>query len=102
MDKLDNVIATCLYTGIMTDTGSFRFPSTTATTHRVAAHLIELGAKHSEIHNKIYDSNSWSAIPTTGCALSNLKVLPEYNTAYITLSSEELDKHNFKGDTKVL
>ncbi|MCB0427705.1 MAG: DHH family phosphoesterase, partial [Mangrovimonas sp.] len=101
VDKLDNVIATCLYTGIMTDTGSFRFPSTTATTHRVAAHLIELGAQHSEIHNKIYDSNSWSALQLLGCALSNLKVLPEYNTAYITLSSEELDKHNFKkGDTE--
>jgi len=101
VDKLDNVIATCLYTGIMTDTGSFRFPSTTATTHRVAAHLIELGAQHSEIHNKIYDSNSWSSLQLLGCALSNLKVLPEYNTAYITLSSEELDKHNFKkGDTE--
>lgn len=101
LHKLDKDIATCLYTGIMTDTGSFRFPSTSATTHRVVAHLIECGANHSQIHNNIYDSNTLDNIQLLGCALSNLNVLPEYKTAYITLSSEELERHNFKkGDTE--
>ena len=101
LDKLDKDIATCLYTGIMTDTGSFRFPSCTALTHKVVAHLIECGADNALIHNNIYDTNSYDKLQLLGCALNNLKVLPEYRTAYITLSSEELEKHNFKkGDTE--
>ena len=40
---IDKTIATCLYTGIVTDSGSFRYPSTTGTTHRVVADFIDLG-----------------------------------------------------------
>lgn len=94
-------IATCLYTGIMTDTGSFRFSSTTSNTHRIIGALIDKGAKNSDIHNHIYDSNSYERLQLLGCALSNLEVLPEYRTAYITLSQEELNKFDFKkGDTE--
>lgn len=100
-DKIDSDIATCLYAGIMTDTGSFRFPSTTSQTHRVIAELIDKGAKNSQIHNNIYDTNSYSKLQLLGCALNNLKVIAEYNTAYITLSQEELDTYNYKkGDTE--
>jgi phosphoesterase RecJ-like protein len=100
-DKIDSDIATCLYAGIMTDTGSFRFPSTTSQTHRVIAKLIDKGAKNSQIHNNIYDTNSYSKLQLLGCALNNLKVIAEYNTAYITLSQEELDTYNYKkGDTE--
>ena len=49
-------IAACLYTGLMTDTGSFRFPSTTASVHKIVAHLKELGLQHSLIHENIYDN----------------------------------------------
>ncbi len=94
-------IATNLYTGIMTDTGSFRFPSTTATTHRVIAHLIEAGANGTQIHQNIYDTNSPDRMRLLGVALKNLKILPEYNTAFISLSQKELDSNNFKkGDTE--
>lgn len=100
-NKVDKDIASCLYTGIMTDTGSFRFPSTTSNTHKIIGSLIEKGANNSEIHNNIYDTNSYDRLQLLGCALSNLKVLPEYNTAYITLSQEELNTFNFKkGDTE--
>ncbi|MDO1501138.1 bifunctional oligoribonuclease/PAP phosphatase NrnA [Winogradskyella maritima] len=100
-DKIDATIATCLYVGIMTDTGSFRFPATTEKTHRVIAHLIEKGADNSEIHNNIYDTNSYSRLQLLGCALQNLKVIPELKTAYITLSQNELDQFKFKkGDTE--
>lgn len=94
-------VATHLYTGIMTDTGSFRFPSTTATTHRVIAHLIEMGANNSEIHQNVYDTNTPDRLRLLGVALKNLTILSEYNTAYITLTQKELDTHNFRrGDTE--
>lgn len=101
LDLLTTDTATLLYTGIMTDTGSFRFPATSATTHRVIAHLIECGVKNSEIHQNIYDTNTPDRIALLGVALQNMKILPEYRTAYITLSQKELDDHNFKkGDTE--
>ncbi|WP_456437169.1 DHH family phosphoesterase [Psychroserpens sp.] len=101
VDKINSDIATCLYTGIMTDTGSFRFPSTTSSTHNIVGQLIQKGANNSEIHNNIYDTNSYARLQLLGKALSNLKVIPEYRTAYITLSQEELNTFDFKkGDTE--
>lgn len=98
---LTPTMATCIYTGIMTDTGSFRFRSTTATTHKVLAALIDAGADNTAIHQNIYDTNSATKMQLLGVALKNLHVLPEYRTAYITLSQQELDDHNFqKGDTE--
>ncbi|WP_299274265.1 bifunctional oligoribonuclease/PAP phosphatase NrnA [uncultured Psychroserpens sp.] len=100
-DKINSDIATCLYAGIMTDTGSFRFPSTTSATHHIIGNLIEKGARNSDIHNNIYDTNSYERLQLLGRALSNLKVIPEYRTAYITLSQDELNTFNFKkGDTE--
>ncbi|WP_452222421.1 DHH family phosphoesterase [Lacinutrix salivirga] len=107
LDKLDETksinqtIATCLYVGIMTDTGSFRFKSTTSTTHRIVAELIDKGAQNNEIHNNVYDTNSYNRMQLLGCALSNLKVLLEHRTAYITLSQDELQRFDYKkGDTE--
>ncbi len=107
MEAMDELGALCmevstqLYTGIMTDTGSFRFSSTTATTHRVVAHLIEMGADSAKIHQNVYDTNSPDRMKLLGVALNNLHILKEYNTAYITLTQNELDTNNFKkGDTE--
>ncbi|MEW4924957.1 bifunctional oligoribonuclease/PAP phosphatase NrnA [Algibacter sp. 2305UL17-15] len=100
-DKIDEDIATCLYLGIMTDTGSFRFLSTTSTTHRIVAELIDKGVKNADVHNNVYDTNSYNRLQLLGCALTNLKVLPELRTAYITLSQNELQKFDYKkGDTE--
>ncbi|MFC5046387.1 bifunctional oligoribonuclease/PAP phosphatase NrnA [Aquimarina hainanensis] len=100
-EKISPEIATCIYVGIMTDTGSFRFRSTTSTTHKVIAALIDKGADNTAIHERIYDANTYSRLQLQGVALKNLKVLPEYKTAYITLSQKELDDHQFKkGDTE--
>jgi phosphoesterase RecJ-like protein len=100
-DKIDVHIATCLYVGIMTDTGSFRFPATTSRTHEIIGNLIDKGADNSQIHNNIYDTNSYSRLQLLGRAMTNLKVIPELRTAYITLSQAELDEFNFrKGDTE--
>ena len=101
VDLIDADIATCLYVGIMTDTGSFKFASTTSTTHHVIAKLIEKGANNTEIHKAVYDTNSYEKMQLLGCALNNLKVIPEARAAYITLSQNELNAFNFKkGDTE--
>jgi len=101
IDAIDADIATCLYTGIMTDTGSFRFPSTTSTTHRIIADLIDKGAENAKIHNDVYDASSYSKIQLLGRALSNMKVIENLKTAYISLSQDELNEFNYqKGDTE--
>jgi phosphoesterase RecJ-like protein len=101
VDKIDGNIATCLYTGIMTDTGSFRFSCTTTQTHNIIGTLIEKGADNAQIYSNIYETFSYNQLQLLGCALNNLRVFPEYNTAYITLSQEELNSFNFKkGDTE--
>lgn len=99
---IDQEVATSLYTGIMTDTGSFRFPSTTARTHRIVADLLEFGARGSDIYDRVMDDHTESRIRLLGFTLSEkLRVLPEYKTAYMSLSSEELERFNFqKGDTE--
>lgn len=99
--ELSKEIAINLYTGIMTDTGSFRFSATSPTTHRVAARLIEAGAAPAIINQNVYDTNSPERMKLLGVALNNLVILPELRTAYITLTQKELDDHNFKkGDTE--
>lgn len=98
---LNKKIATQLYVGIMTDTGSFRFSATTATTHRVIAHLIEAGAENDSIHQNVYDTNSPDRLKLLGTALNNMVILPQFRTAYITISQNELNNNNFKkGDTE--
>ncbi|MFN3754328.1 DHH family phosphoesterase [Flavobacterium sp.] len=100
-DLIDKTIASCIYTGITTDSGSFRFPSTTGTTHRIVADLIDLGIDNSQIHNLLFDNNSYNRLQLLGRALQNMKVFPEYKTSYITLSQKELDEFHYeKGDTE--
>ena len=98
---LNKDIATCIYLGIMTDTGSFRFPATTNITHQVVAKLIEAGANNTEIHQQTFDVNSFERMQLLGVALKNLNIISEQKTAYIHLNKEELNAHNYqKGDTE--
>ena len=95
-------IATCLYTGIMTDSGSFRFASATSAVYRIAADLIDAGAEHWRIHQLVYDNATENRLRFLGHCLSNkLEVLREFNTAIISVTKEELDKFNIvTGDTE--
>ncbi len=95
-------IAACLYTGIMTDTGSFRFPSTSPAVHRTLARLLETGLDHSKIHRTINENNRESRLRILGHALSQkLVILPEYRTAFVSLTAKELEQFNYKqGDTE--
>lgn len=95
-------VATCLYTGIMTDTGSFKFPSTTANVHRIIGALIAAGANNSAIHRNVYSAYTADRLKLLGYCLSEkMVVLPEKATAYISLTKEELKRFNFRaGDTE--
>jgi phosphoesterase RecJ-like protein len=100
-ELIDKTIATCLYTGILTDSGSFRFPKTTGTTHRIVAELIDLGVENTEIPNLLFDNTSYNRLQLLGRALQNMKVMPEFKTSYITLSQKDLDEFQYeKGDTE--
>ncbi len=104
LEKLDKTIGECIYCGIMTDTGSFRFPSTTSKTHQIIAHLIDLGVENSKIHQEVYDNSSEHRLRLLGYALTEkMVVLSEHKAAYISLSQEELKRFSFKkGDTEGL
>ena len=86
---MDGDIGEALYCGIMTDTGSFRFPSTTARTHRVAGKLIDNGADHSMVHRRIYDSNTKRRLKLLGYCLLNMEVLEEKNTAIFKITKSD-------------
>jgi phosphoesterase RecJ-like protein len=95
-------VATCLYTGIMTDSASFRLPNTTATVHRVVADLIDAGAINWRIHELVYNSATENRLRFLGHCLANcLEILPEYNTAIIAVNKQDIDKYSVNtGDTE--
>lgn len=97
-------IATCLYAGIMTDTGSFRFRSTTAAVHLIISKLIEAGARNWEIHEQVYNSSTENRLKFLGyCLLNCLEVIPEYNTAIFSVRKEDLEQFQVTtGDTEGL
>lgn len=104
LQHLDKKIAQCLYTGLMTDTGSFKYDSVTSKTLRIAAHLLEFKINHTQIQQNVFDTYSYDRLKLIGYALSEkLQYLQNYNAAYIALSQEELKRFNFKkGDTEGL
>ncbi|MGV3508394.1 MAG: DHH family phosphoesterase [Sphingobacteriaceae bacterium] len=97
-------VATCLYTGIMTDSGSFRFPTTTPQVHHIVADLISRGAENAKIHQLVYDNFSESRLRFLGyCLLNKLEVFEEFNTAFISVTRDELIEYGIEtGDTEGL
>ena len=94
-------IAECLYTGIMTDTGGFRFRSTSATTHRITAKLIENGADPAVITSNTWDTNTVSRLHLLALILGRIEVVKEGKVAILWLKRDELKEFGFqKGDTE--
>ena len=95
-------VAECLYTGIMTDTGSFKYSSTTKRTHHIIAELIGKGAENSKIHDLVYDNFSENRVKLLGyCLNQKLQIFKENKAAIISLNAEELKQFKFKkGDTE--
>ena len=103
LNAVDKDISEALYTGILTDTGSFKF-SMSPKVHKIVSDLMIRGVDIGFINNKIYDSNSLDKLKLIGYALSEkLEVISNGNAAYIVLSRKDLKDHNFKkGDTEGL
>ena len=103
-DKINDNIAQCLYSGVMTDTGSFRFPSTSASVHNMVADLISKGLKHSIIHENLFDNFSENRLRFIGNTLLNrMQIFYEFNTALISITQQDLIKYDIKtGDTEGL
>lgn len=100
-EDLDKTIATCIYTGILTDSGSFRFPKTTGTTHRIVAELIDLGVENTLIPALLFDNSSYNRLQLLGRALQNMKVMMDHKTSYTALTQDELNSFDYiKGDTE--
>ncbi len=101
-EKLVNSdIAHCLYTGIMTDTGGFRFRSTSATTHRIIANLIEHGADPATITSNTWDTNTVSRLHLLSLILSRIEIVKDGKVAILWLKRHELKEFGFeKGDTE--
>ncbi len=103
-ELIDAQIGQCLYAGVMTDTGSFRFPSTKASVHRMVAFLKDKGLEHSMVHEELYDNFLENRFRFIGHVLLNrMEVFYEYNTALISIPQADLIKFNIKtGDTEGL
>ena len=103
-DFLNKSCCEAIYLGILTDTGSFRYPSVTAKTHLILAHLLEMGVEHFKIHEEIFDVNTLDKIQLRAYAIANkFEKIPGYPIGIISLSSEELLRFNYqKGDTEGL
>ncbi len=99
---IDKDMATCLYTGIITDSGSFRFPATTPEVLIAAAHLMECGAVPSEIHENIFDNSTESRLKFLAfCLGEKLQIWYEHKTAAIFITKAELEKFKIStGDSE--
>jgi bifunctional oligoribonuclease and PAP phosphatase NrnA len=101
-EKITPEIAQCLYAGVMTDTGSFRFPSTTASVHAMVSQLMQTGFNHAAVHDELFDNYYENRLRFIGHVLSNcMEVFYEYNTVLISIPYTDLVKYDIKtGDTE--
>jgi bifunctional oligoribonuclease and PAP phosphatase NrnA len=99
---IDNVIAECIYCGIMTDTGCFSFNSSNPETFHIVADLLTTGMNKDKIFNRVYDNFSYNRMKLLGyCLNKKMRVLPDYHAAYIYLTKKEIVKYHFKpGDSE--
>jgi len=95
-------IATCFYTGIMTDTGAFSYDSTVSETFEIVSELLSLGINRKNIHDEVYNNFTEGRMRLFGYSLDKkLRVVKDYNTAYITLTKDDLTNFDHKsGDTE--
>ncbi|MCO6494304.1 MAG: DHH family phosphoesterase [Bacteroidetes bacterium] len=102
--KIDDKVAACIYTGMMTDTGGFRFRGVNTETHLIVAELLKTGIIPADIHSFVFDSFSENRLRLIGFALlERMEVLKEFNTVIIYLTKDDLNRFQVKtGDTEGL
>jgi phosphoesterase RecJ-like protein len=98
----DRQAATCLFTGIMTDTGCFSYNSSNRKTWETVARLLDYGINKDEIYYRTYDNFSANRMKLLGyCLNEKMEILPEFHTAYICLTRDDLHKYEFEsGDSE--
>ncbi len=101
---IDIDIAACLYAGVMSDTGSFRFPGASAAVHRMVAALKDTGLNHTVIHDYLFDNFLENRLRFTGFVLQNrMEIFYEHNAALIAIPWKDLVRYEIKtGDTEGL
>jgi bifunctional oligoribonuclease and PAP phosphatase NrnA len=97
-------MAACLYAGVMSDTGSFRFPGASAAVHRMVAALKDTGLNHTQIHENLFDNFLENRLRFTGFVLQNrMEIFYEHNAALIAIPWKDLVRYEIKtGDTEGL
>ena len=99
--KIDNKIATCIYTGIVADTGSFRFPSTTSKTLMVGSELINHGVNVTEIFEKLHNNFQFNRLKLLGSTINNFKRIEGLPVVYTSITDNDQKVNNFKkGDSE--
>ena len=91
---LDRDIATCLYTGILTDTGCFKYRNTTPEIHAIAGDLLSFDIAHDEIARIVYDTHPVGYLKLLADALERAEVIPDANMIWTWITSADLDRHN--------
>ena len=94
--KIDKKVAEAIYTGVITDTGNFKYESTTKETFYVGGELIEKGIDRIKISDAVYKNKSLGAMKILGKSLSEMKVIPEKKLVYFFLKKEFAEKENIK------
>ena len=98
---IDKNIATCIYLGMMTDTGSFQYRGVNDSTHKIISSLLSFGVDNNKIYNNVYNSNEISKLKLLSIALKNLELIVEKKTAIMFLNQADLIKNNYrKGDSE--
>lgn len=103
-NEVDKDIATCLYTGILTDTDRFRVPKTSPRAHEITALLLKKGVDHTKIFNDVYETFSENRLRFFGfCMTKCMTVLPKIHTAIIAVEGEDIRRYHIStGDTEGL
>jgi phosphoesterase RecJ-like protein len=103
-DLINRYIATCLYTGIITDTGMFRHSCTTTKTHAAVAELMKSNVDIEYVHDKIFNQFAESRLRLLGhCLKEKMEIVPGFHTAIITITKEEALEFKMKsGDSEGL
>ncbi|MBL6604181.1 MAG: bifunctional oligoribonuclease/PAP phosphatase NrnA [Flavobacteriaceae bacterium] len=100
-NKIDNNIATCLYTGIVADTGSYRFPSTTSRTLLVGSKLIDYGVDVTQIFESLHNNFQFDRLKLLGITINNFKKVEDLPVLYSLITDEDQKSSNFKkGDSE--
>jgi phosphoesterase RecJ-like protein len=95
---LDKDIATCLYTGIFTDTGSFQYTNTSPETFRLAADLLELGVEKETIAQEVYETSPFGFLQLTARVLGRAVLFEKERFIYSTLQHEDLSATGVKAE----